>query len=201
VIAENGSLVGDPDRVIKIVTLNFLADGGDGYPYPDLGENRVDLNDRLAGNPMTTFAPPGTEQDALATFLANNHADVANAFNQEETSPAKDERIQNLNERADGLAGASIAAAMPDDTQLRAFPVPMQHQLNVELPELKSEGTIVVSIQDLQTGQELYRGNFNSLEQINDQIHFDFSHIQRLGIYSLKLQMTDGRVMYRKILK
>jgi 2',3'-cyclic-nucleotide 2'-phosphodiesterase (5'-nucleotidase family) len=36
-IVENGTVVGDPSRVIKIVTLNFLADGGDGYPYPALG--------------------------------------------------------------------------------------------------------------------------------------------------------------------
>jgi 2',3'-cyclic-nucleotide 2'-phosphodiesterase (5'-nucleotidase family) len=35
VVVENGQLVGDPDREIRVVTLNFLADGGDNYPFPD----------------------------------------------------------------------------------------------------------------------------------------------------------------------
>ena len=201
VIAQNGAVVGDADRVIKIVTLNFLADGGDGYPFPELGVNRVDLNDALASNPMTTFAAPGTEQDALANFLATNHAEVGNAFSEEETSPTDDERIQNLNERDDSLIGDPTAAAMPEDPTLQAYPVPLRHQLNVEIPQSKSEGTIIVSIQDLQTGQELYRGSFDSLQQANNQIHFDVSHIQRLGLYRLKMVLPDGQVFHRKIMK
>ena len=34
VLVENGQLVGDPDRPIRVVTLGFLADGGDSYPFP-----------------------------------------------------------------------------------------------------------------------------------------------------------------------
>ncbi|GAB4578363.1 MAG: hypothetical protein Fur0022_10980 [Anaerolineales bacterium] len=51
VIAENGALVGDPARLIRIVTLGFLADGGDNYPFADIitaypdRVNRVNLNE------------------------------------------------------------------------------------------------------------------------------------------------------------
>ena len=34
VVVQNSELQGDADREIKIVTLNFLAGGGDGYPFP-----------------------------------------------------------------------------------------------------------------------------------------------------------------------
>jgi predicted extracellular nuclease/2',3'-cyclic-nucleotide 2'-phosphodiesterase (5'-nucleotidase family) len=48
-IAKNGEISGSGDRTFRIITLNFLANGGDGYPFPDfLAENptrfnRVDL--------------------------------------------------------------------------------------------------------------------------------------------------------------
>ena len=35
-VIERGVVVGDPERRIKMVTLNFLANGGDGYPFPIL---------------------------------------------------------------------------------------------------------------------------------------------------------------------
>ena len=89
-VAEDGELVGDPDRTIKMVTLNFVANGGDGYPFPVPAPGRIDLageadqpNSPNADFPDTngngiidapvltdpglaTFANPGTEQDALA---------------------------------------------------------------------------------------------------------------------------------------
>jgi 2',3'-cyclic-nucleotide 2'-phosphodiesterase (5'-nucleotidase family) len=34
IIAQNGDVVGDMNQSFRIVTLNFLADGGDDYPYP-----------------------------------------------------------------------------------------------------------------------------------------------------------------------
>ena len=32
-VVEAGGLIGDPDRIIKMSTLNFLASDGDGYPW------------------------------------------------------------------------------------------------------------------------------------------------------------------------
>ncbi|NEQ74856.1 MAG: bifunctional metallophosphatase/5'-nucleotidase [Okeania sp. SIO2C9] len=49
VVAQNGELVGDPSRTFRAITVNYLADGGDSYPYPSFLSadpvlfNRVDL--------------------------------------------------------------------------------------------------------------------------------------------------------------
>ena len=42
-VVENGALAGDPERLIKVVTLDFLANGGDSYPFPVPTTGRVDL--------------------------------------------------------------------------------------------------------------------------------------------------------------
>lgn len=101
VIAENGELVGDANRSFRIVTLNFLAGGGDGYPFPE-GEsaNRVDLV--VDDAPLTgaaTAAPDGSEQDALAEYLIGNFS--TEAFDVTDVAPANDTRIQNLDFRED----------------------------------------------------------------------------------------------------
>lgn len=102
-VVQDGAFVGDQTRDIRIVTLDFLAGGGDGYRFDEFGENRVDLEDAGLADGTATFAPAGGEQDALAEFLAANFPDEATAFADPETAPAEDTRIQNLNERADGV--------------------------------------------------------------------------------------------------
>ena len=110
-VVENGELQGDATRAFRIVTLNFLADGGDDYPFPQ-GEtaNRVDLvtEDEETPDPDSrtgeaTFAPDGSEQDALAEFLNTNFEE--NSFTLEDTSPELDTRIQNLAVREDTVLG------------------------------------------------------------------------------------------------
>ena len=118
-IVENGEVVDSAPDAVRIVTLSFLADGGDSYPFPDFiaadaaFANRVDLDgfdptsvpDALDGN--ADFANFGTEQDALAEFLAANHPrqlsgpDGPSDFDAAETDPADDTRIQNLSVRSD----------------------------------------------------------------------------------------------------
>ena len=116
-LVENGVIAGDATETFRIVTLNFLAGGGDGYPFPTGPDaNRVDLTD-LDGNGIAdelstgdaTFAFDGTEQDALAEYLNDNFADSANAFNEADTGRDEDGRIQNLEFQADTVfASASI---------------------------------------------------------------------------------------------
>jgi len=110
VVAQNGALVGDPTRTFRMVTLNFMADGGDGYPFPATG--RVDLDDVLADPGVATFADPGSEQDALAEYLAARF--TATPFGQADTPPEQDTRIQNLSVRADGVP--TQAAGKGSDT-------------------------------------------------------------------------------------
>lgn len=90
-LAMRGNVVGDPERKIRIVTLKFLADGGSGYPFEALTENRVDTG---VG-----------EQEALMNYLKSNFSEVA--FNVVDAGMAKDERIQNLSVRRDTLVGSA----------------------------------------------------------------------------------------------
>lgn len=83
VIVKNGALIGDPDREIKIVTLNFLAGGGDDYPFPAFGDNMIE----------TEIG----EQEALAEYLmANFPVDGETVYDVPEAPAELDSSIQNL---------------------------------------------------------------------------------------------------------
>lgn len=86
-IVRDGLVVDDPDRIFRLVTLIFLAGGGDAYPFTAFQTadqarfNRVDLppeDQPTVG--LTDFADFGTEQDALAEYLASRYPDAANAY-------------------------------------------------------------------------------------------------------------------------
>ena len=104
-IAQNGELVGDADRTFRMVTITFLVDGGDDYPYANFpNTHRVDLAEVMTeeqSGGQATFAAPGTEQDALAEYLAANFSETPFAI--ADVGPESDERIQNLEFRADSL--------------------------------------------------------------------------------------------------
>jgi 2',3'-cyclic-nucleotide 2'-phosphodiesterase (5'-nucleotidase family) len=93
VVVRNGQVQGDPRRTFRLVTLDFLANGGDDYPFPRLSNpNRVNL----APSSGITFDTPGSEQDALARYLRQ-----IGVFTEPDTPPAQDTRIQNLSVRQD----------------------------------------------------------------------------------------------------
>jgi 5'-nucleotidase / UDP-sugar diphosphatase len=99
VVVSDGQLVGDPNRTFRMVTLGFLASGGDGYPFQSFAStlNRRDLV--VPGATRTgqaTFAADGTEQDAFAEYLTR-----IGTYNQADTAPAQDTRIQNIAARTD----------------------------------------------------------------------------------------------------
>jgi 2',3'-cyclic-nucleotide 2'-phosphodiesterase (5'-nucleotidase family) len=111
-VVENSELVGDVSRTFRLVTLSFLADGGDGYTFPD--RDRVDLVTEDSDNPdptartgVATFAPDGSEQDALAEYLAAEFDEMP--FMEADVAPELDERIQNLDFREDTVLGDSGA--------------------------------------------------------------------------------------------
>ena len=101
-----------------LVTLNFLANGGDEYPFALLAApNRRQLyTDVGFGDPdadpadvpdfpvltncdpglNSTFSDTGGEQDALAEYFLEFYPDPANAFDIAETAPADDRRVQDL---------------------------------------------------------------------------------------------------------
>jgi uncharacterized delta-60 repeat protein len=99
--------------VIRVVTLNFLANGGDGYPCKAVGQNfRYLLADGtlgpvIADTGLNFLAPPqlpgnpAGEQAALAEFLEGRHGTQPLAFRAADTGFALDRRIQNLLFRSD----------------------------------------------------------------------------------------------------
>jgi 2',3'-cyclic-nucleotide 2'-phosphodiesterase (5'-nucleotidase family) len=107
ILVAEGQVVGSAP--VRIVTLDFLANGGDNYPFPAFVSanpafaNRVNLNDPALGLPAgaATFALPGTEQDALAEFLLANHQSTP--YSVAETPPSADQVVQNLVIRSEGV--------------------------------------------------------------------------------------------------
>ncbi|MBR1190913.1 choice-of-anchor I family protein [Bradyrhizobium sp. AUGA SZCCT0160] len=118
VVVENGDVVADAPAAIRMVTLSFLIGGANpnapgGFNRPDgfrfaeyiaansAFANRVDLSpDNLPADDVATrtgaatFTDDGFEQDALAEYFAANFSTTP--FAQADTTPAQDQRIQNL---------------------------------------------------------------------------------------------------------
>jgi 2',3'-cyclic-nucleotide 2'-phosphodiesterase (5'-nucleotidase family) len=108
VVVSGGAIQGDPSRTFNLVTLNFLANGGDSYPFQELSApNRInfysgtgfgestDFPDANLGNDPggnSTFSYTGGEQDALAEFLLMMHPE-SSPYNEAETPINQDTRI------------------------------------------------------------------------------------------------------------
>lgn len=121
VLIADGQVL-DPDRMLRMVTLNFLANpgsagsdfGGDSYPYPYINRlngnetyNRRDLNSASLAPALpvsfpnrATFASAGTEQDAFAEFLQNFHTNAPFAL--ADTRVDLDRRIVQGDADSDG---------------------------------------------------------------------------------------------------
>jgi 2',3'-cyclic-nucleotide 2'-phosphodiesterase (5'-nucleotidase family) len=89
----------------RTVTLDFLAGGGDGYPFATFNTanpglfNRVDL---VPTGTTKVYTTAGAEQRALADFLAARHP-RATPFNRADTPAVDDPRILNLSLRVETL--------------------------------------------------------------------------------------------------
>lgn len=103
-VVENGSLVGDPNRTFRMVTLDFLASGGDNYFPLTLGSNRLDL----ATSTNRVFSTVGGEQWALATYLTN-----IQVYADADLPPSADRRIQSLALRQDTVTWPLLTQITP----------------------------------------------------------------------------------------
>ena len=132
VLISNG-IVLNPNRLVRMVTLNFLVNGavgsdfgGDNYPFPYIGrlssvENRLDLTTDGSANAYTLATstlpvPPaqgaGSEQDAFAEFMLAFHASTA--FNKADSDVGLDRRILQgtTDSDADGFSNAIEVASL-----------------------------------------------------------------------------------------
>lgn len=106
-LVADGVLQGEAGRAIKVVTLTYLAEGGDGYAafvdHRVEGTDLVLLTEALEGQQgAADFAAPGTEQDAFAEYLAANYAEIP--FNEAETSAQDDTRVVHVRDDDDDVA-------------------------------------------------------------------------------------------------
>jgi 2',3'-cyclic-nucleotide 2'-phosphodiesterase (5'-nucleotidase family) len=128
IVVRGGEVKGDPSRSIRMVTLDFLAkNDGDGYPFSKLSNaKRVDISEPSgARTGLATFAANGSEQDAMAEFLAQAHATKSSAFAFADTAATLDRRLQNLALRDDQVINTEIvfaaAAGTGGSTEVKLF--------------------------------------------------------------------------------
>jgi 5'-nucleotidase / UDP-sugar diphosphatase len=97
-VVENGSVLPEAAAAtFRVVTLGFLAEGGDDYPFPTgASANVVNLTQEGVRTGTFTFADDGTEQDVLAEYFALNYPDSSTPFDIADTPVGEDTRIINL---------------------------------------------------------------------------------------------------------
>jgi 2',3'-cyclic-nucleotide 2'-phosphodiesterase (5'-nucleotidase family) len=111
-IADNGVLLTGAPEKISVVTLNFTANGGDGYPIKANAENfRYLLNDgtlSAAIDEALDFTAAANlpanalgEQKAFEDYLKAVHGTPEKAYNVADTPAVRDQRIQNLQVKGD----------------------------------------------------------------------------------------------------
>ncbi|MDQ2081674.1 ExeM/NucH family extracellular endonuclease [Xanthobacteraceae bacterium Astr-EGSB] len=126
-VVENGVVVADAPALISIVTLNFTANGGDGYLTKQNGENfRFLLADGTLSAPVDEAldftaaanvpADALGEQKAFMDYVQENYGTPETAYDGADTSASEDVRIENLNVRADGVfQGETVDGTDSDD--------------------------------------------------------------------------------------
>ncbi|MDQ8732117.1 choice-of-anchor I family protein [Bradyrhizobium sp. LHD-71] len=128
-IVDDGVVVSGAPSLISVVTLNFTANGGDGYPVKANGENfRYLLDDGTLSAPVSEdldFTAPENvptnalgEQQAFAEYLQEFHSTPETAYEQADTPTSGDTRVQNLNFREDTVDDSAPLAGTDEDDDL-----------------------------------------------------------------------------------
>lgn len=188
-VVVNGALLGDTNRVIKMVSLNFLVDNdGDGYPFSTRTSNPTALDSTnlpVMGN--ADFTEVGSEQDALAEYLVAKFA--TDPYNQAETDPTMDERIQILSLRNDSVFKSTVG--LSDYGQLQGvslFPNPTAERINLEL----SNGGVIDQVELFTLTGQLLR----SVQPKGDRSSLDLSGLEA-GIYLVVVKSEEAAATFK----
>ena len=153
----NGALYGNPSRTFRLATLNFMAGGGDNYPFPIIGTNRIDIN-TLPVPPsvpgLASFAIPGSEQDAFAEYMKSLHS--SSPYNQADIPVAQDFRIENLTLRSDSVLPRSVSLSVSSNTGSEANQTVITVTAASSLPTLGNQ-TVTVSV----SGTNITTGDYS----------------------------------------
>ena len=110
-VADNGVPLPNAPATISVAVLNFTANGGDGYPIKANADNfRYLLDNGTLSAPIdealdftaAANVPANTlgEQKAFEDYLQTNYATPQTAYNMADTPATQDQRIQNLQVKA-----------------------------------------------------------------------------------------------------
>ncbi|PTL83454.1 bifunctional UDP-sugar hydrolase/5'-nucleotidase [Vitiosangium sp. GDMCC 1.1324] len=96
-LVDNGALVGEPTRTFRLVTLSFMASGGDNYPFPRFKAENEELFhlvslDTTSGN--QGFSDEGREQKAFADYLAAKFPASGAGYAVPDTAKGSDARVK-----------------------------------------------------------------------------------------------------------
>lgn len=191
-VLDNGVNVAPANTTFNMVTLNFLANGGDGYPFDQLAApNRMNYYDglgfgettdfpdgELANDPdnNTSFSYTGGEQDALAEFMSTFYPDNASAYDVVETDGSLDTRIVSLD------SSLSVVEIITND-ELKLFPNP-----------IKNNGAFNVTSSKVIDVIEIYSINGKSLfsKQVKSNNVKIISKIIPSGLFFVKVVFSNG---------
>lgn len=141
----NGTTVGDLSRTFRVVTLNFLAGGGDGYPFNTLATDRIDLNTIPEQGPAAaSFAIAGSEQDAFAEYMKNQFTAIP--YSLAETPLQEDFRIQRVPARPDNVL--SNNSIIYDDFSGIIYPNPFASSFAISLGNSTAD-SITIKVYDM----------------------------------------------------
>lgn len=167
-IVEDGVIVSSLQE-IRIVTLGYLADGGDGYPFENLANpDRLDLVDADLEAGEADFTDAGTEQDALAEYLLMHYSTVA--FDIEDQELEYDLRIQNI---AAGVTDTVFEVLALHDDSLPFYALAPNAMISLELLGSYQSGIFDESAAEITAYypeyNELYviNGDENTIDLIN----------------------------------
>jgi len=121
---NDGELLDNVPESISLVTLSFLANGGDGYPMKANGSNFRYITVEADGSYTLSAAvdesldftvsanvPDGAsvlgEQSAFETYMEEFHATEATAYDLADTEASEDLRIQNLDYRDEDVLNSA----------------------------------------------------------------------------------------------
>jgi 2',3'-cyclic-nucleotide 2'-phosphodiesterase (5'-nucleotidase family) len=200
VVVNNGVNVAPTGINFNMVTLNFLANGGDGYPFAALSApNRINYylgtgfgestdfpDGNLANDPAinSSFSYTGGEQDAMAEYMSNFHNTNEIAYDFEETPADEDNRI---------LRNDSPLSIPEIDLQERIvlFPNPVSGESFTVRASEVIESVTIISVE----GKILYA------KLINDQnFQINASHVPS-GLFFVRVTSKSGNVTTIKALK
>ncbi len=165
----NGALYGNPVRTFRLVTLNYMAGGGDGYPFNIIGSNRVDIN-TLPVPPavpaVASFSIPGSEQDAFAEYMKSLHS--ASPFNKSDTPANQDYRIENVTLRTDSVLPRSVSLSVSSHTGSEANQSVITVSAVSSLPVFGNQ-TVTLNVSGTNITADDYSLNNNTITILNGQ--------------------------------